>query len=169
MQTFGGLVIGALFGASLSSAVAQQTLTFSAMQAAPAITPAAEPASSAAPASASAATAADARVPTLGQVQALAPEDTQEALNLHAFRNPVTVDPNTFSKSYDPGISPEEMALKYDGYVNYGLNMGLLQTWKGIKRVTGMRPYEHPASARPPPLTQAQMRRAVQALETEDE
>ncbi len=162
VHTFGGLVIGALFGALLPSAVAQQTSTLSAMQAAPATTPAAEPAPSAA-------TAADARVPTLGQVQALGPEDTQEALNLQAFRNPVTVDPNTFSKSYDRGISPEEMALKYDGYVNYGLNMGLLQTWKGIKRITGMRPYEHPASARPPPLTQAQMRRAAQGLETEDE
>lgn len=162
VHAFGGLVIGGLFGASLPSAVAQQTSTLSAMQAAPATTPAAEPAPSAA-------VAADARVPTLGQVQALAPEDTHEALDLQAFRNPVTVDPNTFSKSYAPGISPEEMALKYDGYVNYGLNMGLLQTWKGIKRITGMRPYEHPASARLPPLTQAQMRRAAQGLETEDE
>jgi len=162
VHTFGGLVIGGLFGASLPPAAAQQTLPRDATQAAPATTPAAEPAPSAA-------VAADARVPTLGQVQALAPEDTHEALDLHAFRNPVTVDPNTFSKSYNPGISPEEMALKYDGYVNYGLNMGLLQTWKGIKHITGMRAYEHPASARPPPLTQVQMHRAARGLETEDQ
>ncbi len=56
------------------------------------------------------------------------------------------------------------MALdpRYGGYVLYGINQGLLQTWKGIKKVTGMRPYEQPAIARPPPLSEEQMRRAVE-------
>lgn len=100
-------------------------------------------------------------VTTLDTVQALRPEE--EVLDLYTFKNPVTVDPNRFDKAYDPGITPEQMALQYGGYVNYGINMGLLQTWKGIKKITRMRPYEQPAIARPPPLDQAQMRRAVEA------
>ncbi|WP_337053039.1 hypothetical protein [Pseudoxanthomonas sp. USHLN014] len=101
-------------------------------------------------------------VTTLDRVQALRPDE--EVLDLYTFKNPVTVEPNTFDKVYDPGISPEQMALdpRYGGYVIYGINQGLRHTWKGIKQVTGMRPYEHPAIARPPPLTEEQMRRAVQ-------
>jgi hypothetical protein len=109
-----------------------------------------------------------AAVTTLDRVQALRPDE--EVLDLYTFKNPVTVEPNTFDKAYDPGISPEQMALdpRYGGYVIYGINQGLRHTWKGIKRVTGMRPYEHPAIARPPPLTEEQMRRAVQESESTD-
>lgn len=110
-----------------------------------------------------------AHVQTLDRVQALRPEE--EVLDLYRFENPVTVDPNRFDKAYDPGISPEQMALdpRYGGYVLYGINQGLLQTWKGIKKVTGMRPYEQPAIARPPPLSEEQMRRAVeQSMPTRD-
>jgi hypothetical protein len=104
--------------------------------------------------------AVTAPVTTLDRVQALRPEE--EVLDLYTFKNPVAVDPNRFDQAYDPGITPEEMALRYGGYVNYGINQGLLKTWKGIKHVTGMRPYEQPAIARQPPLSEAQMRRAVE-------
>lgn len=105
-------------------------------------------------------------VTTLDRVQALRPEE--EVLDLYTFKNPIAVDPNRFDKAYDPGITPEEMALDphYGGYVIYGINMGLLKTWQGIKKVTGMRPYEQPAIARPSPLTEEQMRRAVRGPET---
>jgi hypothetical protein len=102
-------------------------------------------------------------VTTLDHVQALRPDD--EVLDLDTFENPITVDPTRFDKAYDTGITPEEMALKYGGYVNYGINKGLWETWKGIKKVTGMRPYEQPAIARPPPLSEEQMRRAMKAYE----
>jgi hypothetical protein len=106
-------------------------------------------------------TSVSASVPTLDHVQALRPDE--EVLDLYTFDNPISVDPNRFDKAYDPGISPEQMALdpRYGGYVIYGINQGLLQTWKGIKKVTGMRPYEQSAMARPPPLSEAQMQRAV--------
>jgi len=102
-------------------------------------------------------------MPTLDKVQALRPDE--DVLDLYSFENPITVDPNRFDQAYDPGITPEEMALHYGGYVNYGINLGLLKTWQGIKKVTRMRPYEQPAIARPPPLSEAQLRRAVQASE----
>ncbi|MFT4196784.1 MAG: hypothetical protein QM601_02540 [Pseudoxanthomonas sp.] len=110
-----------------------------------------------------AAAAADPAVTTLDTVQALPPEDQVETLDLDRFKNPVQVEPNRFGQAYDTGISPQDMALKYGGYVNYGLNRGLYETWKGLKKVTGMRPYERSASARPPPLSAEQMQRAARA------
>ena len=101
----------------------------------------------------------EANIPTLDHVQALPPEE--EELDLYLLRNPVTVEPNVFEKAYDPGISPEEMALEHGGYINYGINLGLYKSWQGIKKVTGMRPDIQPGIARPPPLTDAQMRRAA--------
>lgn len=98
-------------------------------------------------------------MPTLERVQALLPDE--EILDLHRFENPVTVEPNAFDKVYDPGITPEEMALQHGGYINYGLNLGLYKSWQGIKKVTGMRAETQSAIARPPPLSEAQMRRAV--------
>lgn len=102
-------------------------------------------------------------VPTLDHVQALRPEE--EVLDLYRLENPITVDPNRFDKAYDPGITPEEMAIHYGGYVNYGLNRGLYETWKGFKKVTGMRPEIQPGIARPQPLSEEQMRRAADAAE----
>ncbi|WDS34966.1 hypothetical protein [Pseudoxanthomonas sp.] len=100
-------------------------------------------------------------VRTLEEVRAL-PPDEEEVLDLYRFENPITVDSNRFDKAYDAGISPEEMALHHGGYINYGINRGLYETWKGFKQLTGMRPYEQPAIARPPPLTEDQMRRAAE-------
>ncbi len=105
------------------------------------------------------------RVPTLDSVQALPPEE--EALDLYRFENPVTVEPNTFERFYDPGITPEEMALQHGGYINYGINLGLYKSWQGIKKVTGMRPDIQHAAARPPPLSEAQLLRAAKFCDTQ--
>ena len=104
-------------------------------------------------------------VPTLEQVQALPPEE--EALDLYRFENPVTVEPNAFEKVYDPGITPEEMALEHGGYIHYGINLGLYKSWQGIKKVTGMRPETEHATARPPPLSEAQLLRAAKFCDTQ--
>ena len=106
-----------------------------------------------------------ANIPTLDHVQALPPEE--ERLDLYRLRNPIAVEPNVFDKVYDPGITPEEMALEHGGYINYGINLGLYKSWQGIKKVTGMRPDIQPGIARPPPLTDAQMRRAAKFCEEE--
>ena len=105
------------------------------------------------------------RVPTLESVQALPPEE--EAVDLYRFENPVTVEPNTFDRFYDPGITPEEMALQHGGYINYGINLGLYKSWEGIKKVTGMRPDIQHAAARPPPLSEAQLLRAAKFCDTQ--
>ncbi len=108
----------------------------------------------------SAASASAPDVPTLGRVEALRPEEAPP-LDLYRFRSRVVVEPNRFEKAYDSGISPEEMGLKYGGYINYGINLGLYKSWQGIKRLTGMRNDIQTATARPPPLSEAQLLRAT--------
>lgn len=129
-----------------------------------------QPAASASQAAQSAASAAP--VTTLDKVQALRPDE--EILDPYTFKNPISVDPTRFDKAYNTGITPEQMGRDprdggYGGYVNYGINMGLLQTWKGIKQLTHMRPYEQPAIARPPPLDEEQMRRAARASDVDED
>lgn len=106
-------------------------------------------------------------VPTLDQVQALRPEE--EILDLYLHKNPITVEPNRFDEAYDPGISPEAMALEHGGYINYGINLGLHKSWQGIKKVTGMRAETQPAIARPPPLSEEQIRRAALVCAREED
>ncbi|MEP6906575.1 MAG: hypothetical protein ABI858_01125 [Pseudoxanthomonas sp.] len=57
------------------------------------------------------------------------------------------------------------MALQQGGYINYGINLGLYKSWQGIKKVTGMRAETQSAIARQPPLTDAQLQRAVALCE----
>lgn len=107
----------------------------------------------------------DTAVPTLERVEALRPE--QEALDLYRFDNPIDVEPNRFDEVYDPPPSPEEVALEHGGYINYGIKLGLQKTWSGIKKMTGMRDDTQSAIARPPPLSDEQMRRAAAVCGTD--
>ena len=98
-------------------------------------------------------------VPTLERVLAVLPDE--EALDLYTFMNPVAVEPNRFEEMYDPPPSPEEIAMQHGGLINYGINLGLQKSWQGIKKVTGMRAEIQSAVARPPPLSEEQIRRAA--------
>lgn len=103
-------------------------------------------------------------VPTLDRVEALPPDE--EVIDLYRFENPVVVPPNTFAKGYKPPPSLEEISLEHGGLVQYGINMGLAKSWKGIKKVTRMRPQTQAVTARPPPLDEEQLRRAVELCTT---
>jgi len=54
----------------------------------------------------------------------------------------------------------EEVSLS-GGYVLLGLNYGLYMAGKGVMKLAGARGPIHPASARPPPLQEAQLERAA--------
>lgn len=98
-------------------------------------------------------------VPTLERVEALPPE--QETLDLYRFDNPVVVEPNPFAEIYKPEPSLEEIAMEHGGLIQYGINLGLAKSWRGIKKVTGMRAQTQAATARPPPLDEEQLQRAA--------
>lgn len=108
--------------------------------------------------------ASDPDVPTLDRVEALPPEE--EVLDLYRFENPVVVPPNAFARAYRPAPSLEEISLEHGGLIQYGINLGLAKSWKGIKEVTGMRPQTQAVTARPPPLDERQLRRAVELCAT---
>ena len=98
-------------------------------------------------------------VPTLERVEALPPEE--EIIDLYRFENPVIVEPNRFAEAYKPEPSLEEIALEHGGLIQHGINLGLEKSWRGIKKVTGMRAQTQAATARPPPLDEEQLRRAA--------
>lgn len=77
-----------------------------------------------------------------------------------AFRNPVEVDGTVFSRSWDEPPSIEEIGMR-GGIVQIGINKGLELAAKGIRKLPGWQNQIVDAEARPPPLDQAQLDRAI--------
>ena len=100
-------------------------------------------------------------VPTLGEVKALPPEEG-EVVDLYRFRNPIQVDPNPFSKAYQPPPSVKDIS-ESGGYVAYGLAKLVGAAAKGLQAIPGVKGQVHPPTARPPPLSLEQMDRAARA------
>nr|WP_306994334.1 hypothetical protein [Pseudoxanthomonas winnipegensis] len=91
-------------------------------------------------------------VPTLGEVKALPPEEG-EVLDLYRFRNPIQVDPNPFSKAYQPPPSVKDIS-ESGGYVAYGLSKLVGAAAKGPagdprRQRSGPPPDRAPATAEP--------------------
>ena len=107
--------------------------------------------------SAVAAAAADG-VQTLGEVRALKPEDDQP-LDLYRFKNPIQPENNRFSRKWSEPPTPEQVSMS-GGYVMMGIYYAIGAAAKGVHKLTGGRDQIQHAIARPPPLDEAQMRRA---------
>lgn len=95
---------------------------------------------------------------TLEAVDAL-PPDEEPPLDLYRFRNPVSVEPNRFDKAWQPPPTVEEISHA-GGYIQVGIGLGLLKAGQALHTATGGRAQIQSATARPPPLDEAQMRRA---------
>ncbi|MGY1409978.1 MULTISPECIES: hypothetical protein [unclassified Luteimonas] len=81
-----------------------------------------------------------------------------------AFRNPVEAEATVFSRSWDEPPSMEEIGMR-GGIVQIGINKGLELTAKGIRKLPGWQNQIVDAEARPPPLDQAQLERAIRLHE----
>ena len=81
-----------------------------------------------------------------------------------AFRNPVEAEATVFSRSWDESPSLEEIGMR-GGIVQIGINKGLELTAKGIRKLPGWQNQIVDAQARPPPLDQAQLDRAIRLHE----
>ncbi|MGB3393205.1 MAG: hypothetical protein WA956_05805 [Stenotrophomonas sp.] len=110
-------------------------------------------------------TPADGDVTTLDEVRALKPED-DPPLDLYRFRNPVQVEDNRFSRSWSEPPTPEQVSLS-GGYIFLGINYGLMAAAKGLHKLTNGRDQIQSAVARPPPLSEEQLRRAAAHCEAE--
>ena len=91
-----------------------------------------------------------------------APPEEGEVLDLYRFRNPIQVDPNPFSKAYQPPPSVKDIS-ENGGYVAYGLSKLVGAAAKGLQAIPGIKGQVHPPIARPPPLSLEQMDRAARA------
>ena len=97
-------------------------------------------------------------VPTLGVVRAIKPDDDQP-LDLYRFKNPIQPENNRFSRSWSEPPTPEQVSMS-GGYVMMGIYYAIGAAAKGVHKLTGGRDQIQHAIARPPPLDEAQMRRA---------
>ncbi len=113
------------------------------------------------------AASADSNVTTLGEVRAV-PPDEAPPLDLYGFKNPVTVEPNRFDKAYRPPPTPEQVSTS-GGYLMLGVYYALGAAAQGLHKLSGGRDQIQSAVARPPPLTEDQMRRAATMCSTSGE
>lgn len=90
---------------------------------------------------------------TLETIQALRPD--------MAPLDPFAPRPNAMARRwrYDP--SPEEIALRHNGYIHYYGNKALAAGLRGLNRVTGGREQIQAATARDVPLDDEQIARAA--------
>ena len=80
------------------------------------------------------------------------------------FRNPVETDTTVFDRAWDEPPSAEEIGMR-GGIVQIGINKGLELAAKGIRKLPGWQNQVIGARARPPPLDEAQLERAMRLQE----
>ncbi|WP_045761139.1 hypothetical protein [Xanthomonas albilineans] len=106
-------------------------------------------------------------IQTLGEVQALPPDEGQP-LDLYRFKNPVDLKPNPFDKDWRPPPSVEQVSLS-GGYLVQGVYYLAGKAAQGLHTLTGAPDQIQTATARPPPqLSAAQLRRATQLCAQQD-
>ncbi|KLD75407.1 hypothetical protein FZ025_08955 [Xanthomonas hyacinthi] len=105
-------------------------------------------------------------VQTLGEVRAL-PPDAEQPLDLYRFKNPVSAQPNRFDKDWRPPPSVEQVS-QGGGYLALGIYYVAGKAAKGLHALTGAPDHVQPAIARPPPLDDAQLRRAAQLCDAQN-
>jgi len=98
-------------------------------------------------------------IQTLDEVRAL-PPDEEQPLDLYRFKNPVSAQPNRFDKDWRPPPSVEQVS-QGGGYLALGIYYVAGKAAKGLHTLTGAPDQVQPAVARPPPLSDAQIRRAA--------
>jgi hypothetical protein len=83
-----------------------------------------------------------------------------------AFDNPVDIQGSAFDKYYRAPPTPEEISLG-GGYILYGINQGLKKALQQVTRLPGWKHQVRDATARPPPLDDEQMSRAMRLREAD--
>ncbi|MCC4596532.1 hypothetical protein NRY95_22115 [Xanthomonas campestris pv. phormiicola] len=104
--------------------------------------------------------ASDRNIQTLDEVRAL-PPDVEQPLDLYRFKNPVSAQPNRFDKDWRPPPSVEQVS-QGGGYLALGIYYVAGKAARGLHTLTGAPDQVQPAIARPPPLDDAQLRRAAE-------
>ena len=99
---------------------------------------------------------------TLDTVRVTAPRP--EVLDLDRFKNPIEPQPTVFDRGMHGTPSLEEIGMN-GGVIPLLVGYVVQKVGAGVKKIPGWKDREQPAIARPPPLTDEQMGRAVRLLE----
>ena len=99
---------------------------------------------------------------TLDTVRVTAPRP--EILDLYRFRNPIAPQPTIFDHDMHPPPSLEEIG-ENGGVIPLLVGYLAQKITIGARKIPGWKDYEQPAIARPPPLTEEQMLRAIRLQE----
>lgn len=83
-----------------------------------------------------------------------------------AFENPIHIQGSAFDKYYREPPTPEDISLG-GGYLLYGINYGLMKAAQQVTKLPGWKHQIRHATARPPPLDDAETARAVRLSESE--
>lgn len=94
-------------------------------------------------------------------------ERRPEWVDPFAFRPRFDPDDNRFQRSWNEPPSVEDVSLG-GGYIMRGINRGLEKTFQAVTRLPGWQNQIQPATARPPPLDEAQMERAARLRQDGD-
>ena len=105
-------------------------------------------------------------IQTLDEVRAL-PPDVEQPLDLYRFKNPVSAQPNRFDKDWRPPPSVEQVS-QGGGYIALGVYYVAGKVAKGLHTLTGAPDQIQAAVARPPPLSDAQIRRAAELCDAQN-
>lgn len=100
---------------------------------------------------------------TMDTVHVTAPRP--EVLDLDRFKNPIDPKPSRFDRSYREPPSLKEISLN-DGVIPLLVGYVAQKVAKGASKIPGWKDREQPAIARPPPLTEEQMERALRLQES---
>jgi hypothetical protein len=100
---------------------------------------------------------------TLDTVRVTAPRP--EALDLDRFKNPIDPKPSRFDRAYREPLSLEQIGQN-GGVIPLLVGYIAEKVAKGASRIPGWKDREQPAIARPPPLTEEQMERALRLQES---
>lgn len=107
--------------------------------------------------------AADGNATTLDTIHVTAPRP--EVLDLDRFKNPIDPKPTMFDRSMHEPPSLEEIGQN-GGVIPLLVGYLAQKVAVGASKIPGWKDREQPAVARPPPLTEAQMQRAVRLQES---
>lgn len=99
---------------------------------------------------------------TMDTVHVTAPRP--EVLDLDRFKNPIEPKPSVFDRTYREPPSLEEIGQN-GGVVPLLVGYLAQKVAKGASKIPGWKDREQAAIARPPPLTEEQMQRAVRLQE----
>lgn len=83
------------------------------------------------------------------------------------FKDPIEIQGSAFDKYYRAPPTPEDISLG-GGYIHYGINYGLMKAAQQVTKLPGWKHQVQDATARPPPLDEAQMLRAARQMEAGD-